>query len=46
MAFIKKKPLNPLNPFNTTGAPLEDHTNYHGPAKAKKKKAKKDKTDS
>ena len=28
--FHKKKPINPPDPFNTTGAPRKDHTNYHG----------------
>jgi len=38
MAFIKKKPINPLKPFNTTGAPLEDHTAYYPTKKSLKKK--------
>jgi hypothetical protein len=40
MAFIKKQPINKLKPFNTTGAALEDHTNYVNP-KVKIKKASK-----
>lgn len=45
--FNKKKPINKLQPFNTTGAPLQDNTAYvpekkkSTAANAKKKPVKK-----
>ncbi len=32
--FTKKKPINKAQPFNTTGAPLQDNTAYVAPKKA------------
>lgn len=38
--FNKKKPINKLEPFNTTGARLEDNTGYVAPKKKAASKPK------